>query len=68
MRTYEVWTTIGVVTVKAEEARRFDVRDKPTRLYFLSGGEVVAEFYLDQICGWVEREVNEITGLCEESY
>ena len=56
MKTYEVWTMNGVVEVKADDIRRLSVDNKPTKIQFFIGGYIVAEFYTEHICGWVERE------------
>lgn len=55
-RTYDVWTTNGIVEVKAEELRRVSLKDKPTKIYFITGDSIVAEFYVEHTCGWVERK------------
>lgn len=56
MKTYDVWTAFGLVAVKAEGIRRITIDDKPIKIYFYIGDEVVAEFYTDHICGWTERK------------
>ena len=56
MKTYDVWTAFGVVAVKAEGIRRITIDDKPIKIYFYIGDEVVAEFYTDHICGWTEMK------------
>jgi hypothetical protein len=56
MKTYDVWTMNGLVEVKAEGIRRITIDDKPIKIYFYIGDEVVAEFYTDHICGWTERK------------
>ncbi len=56
MRTYEVWTMNGIAEIKADSIRRLSVDDKLSRIQFFIGGEIVAEFYTEHICGWVERE------------
>ena len=56
MKTFDVWTAFGIVTVKAEGMRRIVVNNKPIKIYFYIGDEVVAEFYTDHICGWAERK------------
>ena len=56
MKTYDVWTMNGLVEVKAEGIRRITVDDKPIKIYFYIGDEVVAEFYIEHVCGWSERK------------
>lgn len=58
MKKYTVWTMYGLVEVKAEGLRRIAIDDKPIKICFYIGDEVVAEFYTDHICGWVERKEN----------
>lgn len=60
MRTYDVWTMNGIVEVKADGIRRLSVDDKPTKIQFFIGDDIVAEFYPEHICGWVElKEADE---------
>lgn len=56
MRTYDVYCAWGVVTVKAEMVKRISENDKPTKILFIVGDEVVAEFYCEHTAGWVERK------------
>lgn len=56
MRTYEVWTMNGIVEVKADGIRRLSVDDNPTIIQFFIEDDIVAEFYQEHICGWVERK------------
>jgi hypothetical protein len=47
----------GIVEVKADGIRRLSVDDKPTKIQFIQffiGDDIVAEFYPEHICGWVE--------------
>ena len=56
MKTYDVWTAFGVVTVKAEGIRRVTLDDKPIKIYFYIADDIVAEFYTEHVCGWAERK------------
>ena len=58
MKIYTVWTTNGLVEVKAEEIKRVDLMDKAIRIYFLVGSKCVAEFYIEHVCGWTVKEDN----------
>lgn len=55
MKEYTVWTMNGLVEVRAEGIRRITIDDKPIRIIFYIGDEVVAEFYTERVCGWAER-------------
>jgi hypothetical protein len=49
----------GIVEVKANGIRRLSVDDKPTKIQFFIEDDIVAEFYPEHICGWVERGSDE---------
>lgn len=55
MKFYEVYSQYGMTEVQAERVERQSVNDKPTKILFITEDEIVAEFYCDRICGWVER-------------
>ena len=56
MKEYTVWTMNGLVEVRAEGIHRITKVDKPIKIIFYIGDEVVAEFYTERVCGWAERK------------
>jgi len=54
MRTFEVYTLWGISRVKAERIERHSKNDSPTKILFLVGDEIVAEFYCERVAGWME--------------
>ena len=56
LKTYQIWTACGLVEIRAERIERQSVNDKPTKILFFVGEEIIAEFFTDKIYGWVERK------------
>lgn len=56
MREYEVYHAWGITTIKADELRVYSILDKPVKIFFIKDSTIVAEFYIDNIAGWAERE------------
>jgi len=58
MKEYIVYAAgFASIEFKAERIERQTVNDKPTKLLFFIGDEIIAEFYPEQICGWIENRV-----------
>ncbi len=55
MKVYDVYYQWGVATVKAERVERLSTNDKPTKILFFVGDEIVAEFFCENTAGWVDR-------------
>ena len=58
MKNYVVATNYGFVDIRAERIERQAHNDKATKILFLTGDDIVAEFYCDHICGWFEKKEN----------
>ncbi len=56
MKHFEIYSQWGMTKINAERIERHSFNDKPSKILFMIGDEIVAEFYCDQIAGWVERE------------
>lgn len=54
MRRYEVYSQFGMTIVQADRIERYSRNDVPTKIIFYADEEVMAEFYTDRICGWME--------------
>ena len=55
MRRYEVYTTYGITEIRADRVERQSINDKAVKILFFIENDIVAEFYCDHICGWLER-------------
>ena len=55
MKVYDVYYQWGVATVNAERVERLSTNDKPTKILFIVGDEIVAEFFCENTAGWAER-------------
>ncbi|MBR3644928.1 MAG: hypothetical protein IKN54_00775 [Lachnospiraceae bacterium] len=56
MRHYKVYISNGVVYIDAEriEIERVMFHDTPERILFMNDKTIIAEFYVNNIFGWVE--------------
>ena len=65
MKKYIVYTPSRTLEVTAEKVERYFTNSvtnskQPTRLVFITGDLIVAEFYCDRIYGWMEeREIED---------
>lgn len=55
MRKYIVYTFHGAFEVTSEKVEYNFMNNKATRLVFTTDDYIVAEFYCDRICGWMEK-------------
>ena len=58
MKKYIVYMPLGSLEVNAEKVERyfFTNSTKASRLVFITGNLIVAEFYCNSIYGWMEKK------------